>query len=157
MAALAPLVFSAEEEAKLQRLYEHLDVDRKGYITHEDLRRLCTELGKEITAEKAEELILRCDPEKVGRIGWEAFVRALSVAIPKIIAAIILVGLFKAIDVDNTGYISRAELERIVLESGAKIEQARLNELILKTSPLADGRIEFRAFCAGLVAHLRSI
>jgi Ca2+-binding EF-hand superfamily protein len=157
MAALAPLVFSAEEEAKLRRLYDHLDVDRKGYITHEDLRRLCSELGREITAEKAEELILRCDPEKLGRIGWEPFVRALSVAIPKIIAAIILVGLFKAIDVDNSGYISRAELERIVLESGAKIEQARLNELILKTSPLPDGRIEFRAFCAGLVAHLRSI
>jgi len=157
MAALAPLVFSAEEEAKVRLLFDHMDVEHKGFITHEDLRRLCSELGREITAERAEELILRCDPHKVGRIEWDHFVRALSVGLPKLIAAVILVGLFKAIDKDNSGYISKAELERIVLESGAKIEKARLEELILKTHPMADGRIEFRAFTDGLVAHLRSV
>jgi len=157
MAALAPLVFTAEEEGKLRKLFDHMDVERRGYITHDNLRHLCSELGREITAEKAEELILRCDPEKLGRIGWEPFVRAMSVVIPKLIVAVVLIAAFKSLDVNKTGFIARAELERLVLESGAKIERARLDELILKTNPGADGRIEFKLFVAALVAHLRSV
>jgi len=100
---------------------------------------------------------MRCDPDKVGRIAWEPFVKAMSVAIPKLVAAIVLVAAFKKLDEHKTGYIARADLERLVLESGAKIEQARLNELILETKPGPDGRIEFKTFVVALAAHLRAV
>jgi len=154
---LAPLVFSAEEEAKVRKLFDKMDSGKKGYITHDDLRHLCSELGHEMKAEKAEELILRCDPDKVGKVAWEPFVKAMAVVIPKLVAAIVLVVAFKSLDEKDTGYIARADLENLVREAGAKIDDARLNELILKTNPGADGRIEFKTFLAALVAHLRSI
>jgi len=157
MSHIAPLVFTAEEEAKLRKLFDHLDVERKGYITHENLRHLCHELGRDISQEKAEELILRCDPDKVGRIAWEPFVRAMSTVIPKLIVAVVLIAAFKSLDEGKTGYIARADLERLVLENGAKIDRARLDALILETHPGADGRIEFKTFIAALVAHLRAI
>jgi Ca2+-binding EF-hand superfamily protein len=157
MAALAPLAFSAEEEAKLRALFDHIDTEHKGYITHDNLRHLCSELGHEMKAEKAEELILRCDPDKVGKIHFEPFVKCMSTAIPKLIVAIILIGAFKKLDKGETGYIERAALEKLVYDAGAKIEKARLDELIAKANPLPDGRIEFKLFVAGLAAHLRSV
>jgi len=134
-----------------------MDVDKRGYVTPVELRKLCAELGHEITAEKAEEIVNRCDPKKEGKIGWDLFQKTMAVAIPKLVAAVVLVGLFQALDTEATGYIARADLEKIVIESGAQVEKKRLDELIAKTNPLPDGRIEFKAFSAGLVAHLRSV
>jgi len=51
---LPPLEFTKEEEARLRRLFDHMDVDRKGYIAHEDVRRLCAELGREIPEDRIE-------------------------------------------------------------------------------------------------------
>jgi len=157
MALLAPLEFTAEDEARLRKLFDHMDHDHKGYIEPENLRELCRELGHEIKAEKAEELIMRCDPEKVGRITWEPFVKAMAVAIPKIVAAVIIIGAFKKLDREKTGYIARADLEQLVFDAGVQIDKAKLNELILKTNPGPDGRIEFKMFVSALLAHLRSI
>jgi len=157
MALLAPLEFSAEDEARLRKLFDHMDHDHKGYIEPENLRELTRELGHEIKAEKAEELILRCDPEKVGRITFEPFVRAMSVAIPKIIAAVILIAAFRKLDREKTGFIARADLEQLVRDTGVQIEAPRLDALILETRPGEDGRIEFKLFVSALLAHLRSI
>jgi len=153
---LAPLEFTAEQEAKLRVLFDHMDHDHKGYITHEDLRGLTAELGHEIKAERAEELILRMDPEKQGRITWEPFVKVMAVVIPKLIVAVVLVGAFRKLDSGKTGFIARADLERLVAESGFEVEQARLDGLIAEAQPGPDGRIAFKAFLAVLVAHLRA-
>jgi calcium-binding protein CML len=157
MSLLAPLVFTAEDEQRLRKLFDYLDHDHKGYIVPDNLRELCHDLGHELPAEKAQELILRCDPEKVGRITWEPFVKAMSVALPKIIAAVILIGAFRMLDKEKTGFIARADLERLVTDAGVKIEKARLDELILKTNPGTDGRIEFKLFVSALTAYLRSV
>lgn len=157
MSLLAPLVFTAEDEARLRKLFDYLDHDHKGFIVPENLAELCRDLGHELPAGKAEELILRCDPEKVGRITWEPFVKAMAVVIPKIIAAVILIGAFRMLDKEQTGFIARADLEQLVLDAGVAIEKARLDELILKTKPGPDGRIEFKVFITSLLAYLRSV
>jgi len=157
MSLLAPLVFTAEDEVRLRKLFDYLDHDKKGYVAPENLRELCHELGHELPAEKAQELILRCDPDKVGKITWEPFVKAMAVAIPKIIAAVILIGAFRVLDKEKTGYIARADLEQLVVDAGVQIEKARLDELILKAKPGAEGRIEFKVFVASLLAYLRSV
>jgi len=153
---LAPLVFTAEQEAKLRQLFDHMDHDHKGYVTHDDLRALTAELGHEIKAERAEELILKMDPERVGHIAWEPFVKVMAVIIPKLIVAVVLIGAFRKLDAEKTGFIARADLERLVAESGCEIDRARLDALIAEAQPGADGRIAFKAFLAVLVAHLRS-
>jgi len=157
MANLAPLEFTPEEEAGLKKLFERMDKDKKGYVTAADLKALVSELGHEMKAGKAEELIARCDPSKTGKITWEPFVKAMAACIPKLVAAIVMVAAFKVLDEEETGYIARADLEKLVVESGAKIEKARLNELIAKTNPGPDGRIEFKTFVQALVTHLRSV
>jgi len=157
MAALAPLEFTAEEEAGLKKMFDRLDKEKKGYITPDNIKALVSELGHEMKAGKAEELVAKCDPTKSGKITWEPFVKAMSVALPKLVAAIVLVAAFKVLDEEETGYIARADLEKLVVESGAKVDKARLDELINKTKPGPDGRIEFKTFVQALVTHLKSV
>jgi Ca2+-binding EF-hand superfamily protein len=153
---LAPLVFTAEQEAKLRQLFDHMDHDHKGYVTPNDVLALTAELGHEVPAERAQEIIAKMDPNKVGRIEWEPFVKVLSVVIPKLIVAIVLIGAFRKLDSGKTGFIARADLERLVAESGFDVDKARLDALILEAQPGPDGRIAFKAFLAVLVAHLRN-
>jgi len=46
-------VFSQLEQTRLKDLFDHLDEDRDGFITHHDLRRLCGELGRDMAEERA--------------------------------------------------------------------------------------------------------
>lgn len=157
MSLLAPLVFTAEDEQRLRKVFDRLDHDKKGYITPLNIKELCQELGHEFPPGKAEELLAKCDPNKVGKVTWETFVKGCSVVVPKLIAAVALIGAFRALDAEDTGYIAKADLEQLIAEYEVPIEKARVNELILKTNPGADGRIEYKQFTAALVAHLRSL
>jgi Ca2+-binding EF-hand superfamily protein len=96
------------------------------------------------------------DPSKIGRIEWEPFVKGMAVILPKLIVAVVLIGAFRKLDSGKTGFIARADLERLVAESGFDVDRARLDALILEAKPGADGRIAFKAFLAVLVAHLRN-
>jgi Ca2+-binding EF-hand superfamily protein len=155
MERLEHVEITAEQEVRLKKLFEHLDAEKRGYVTHEDLRRLCNEFGHEMTAERAEELILRADPDKVGRIAYEQFKKAMIVVFAKLIIAILLIGAFQKIDVGQTGFIARADLERLIAEVGVEIKKERLEEMILKCNPGPDGRIAFKEFMGAIVAHLR--
>jgi len=68
---------------------------------------------------------------------------------------VLLVGAFKRLDTENTGYIAREDLERLVVEAGIEIKKERLEEMILKTHPGPDGRIVFKEFIGAIIAHLR--
>jgi len=155
MDKLQQIEITAEQEVRLKKLFEHLDAGHRGYVTHDDLRRLCAEFGHEMTAERAEELILRADPEKVGRIAYDQFKKAMIVVFAKLIIAILLIGAFHRIDVEQTGFIARADLERLIAEVGVEIKKERLEEMILKCNPGPDGRLAFKDFMGAIVAHLK--
>jgi len=80
----------------------------------------------------------------------------MAVILPKLIVAVVLIGAFRKLDSGKTGFIARADLERLVAESGFDVDKGRLDALILEAKPGADGRIAFKAFLAVLVAHLRN-
>jgi EF-hand domain len=46
-------VFTQLEETRLKELFDYLDEDHDGFVTHHDLRRLCTELGRDMAEERA--------------------------------------------------------------------------------------------------------
>jgi Ca2+-binding EF-hand superfamily protein len=51
--ALCPDVFTELEETRLKELFDRLDADHDGFITHHDVRRLCLEFGKDLAEERA--------------------------------------------------------------------------------------------------------
>jgi Ca2+-binding EF-hand superfamily protein len=150
-----PDVFTQLEETRLRKLFDYLDEDRDGFVTHHDLRRLCVELGRDMAEERAMELIARADPEKHGKIGWKNFCMAMGVVLIKLKVALILIAAFKELDKENTGFIERQALKQLILDAKVDLAEDRIEELIRKCNPGPDGRIRFEDFTGALVAHLR--
>jgi len=148
--------FDADEEARLKELFDFLDADGKGYITHADLKSLAAELGKEVPDEKVKELISKADPTNSGKVTFQNFKTAMSVAIPKLIVAIILIGVFRKLDKGDTGFINKADLEKAVFEQKPDFDKARLDGLIAQAQPTPDGKIAFKNFLAVLAASLKA-
>jgi len=148
--------FDPDQEKKLKAFFDHLDAGHKGYITHDDLKSICAEFGKEVPDEKISEIIAKADPGNTGKVTWEHFKTAMSVAVPKLIVAIVLVGAFKKLDTGKTGFIQKADLEKLVLEHKPEFDKARLASLIAETNPGADGKIAFKNFIGVLAAHLKA-
>jgi len=147
---------NADQEKKLKELFDRLDGGHKGHITHDDLKHLCEELGREVPDDKIAEIIAKADPDHTGKVTWDHFKTAVSAALPKLIVAIVLVGAFKKLDADKTGFIQKDALEALVLEHKPDIDKARLASLIAETHPGADGKIAFKTFIAALAAHLKA-
>jgi Ca2+-binding EF-hand superfamily protein len=148
--------FDADQEKKLKALFDHLDAGHKGHITHDDLKNLCAELGREVPDEKISEIIAKADPGHTGQVTWDNFKTAMSVAVPKLVVAIVLVGAFKKLDTGKTGFIQKDDLEKLVLEHKPDMDKARFASLVAETHPGADGKIAFKSFIAVLAAHLKA-
>jgi len=148
--------FDADQEKKLKALFDHLDAGHKGYITHDDLKSLCAELGREVPDEKIAEIIAKADPSHSGKVPWDNFKSAMSNAVPKLIVALVLIGAFKKLDSGKTGFIAKGDLEHLVMEHKPDFDKARLASLIAEAHPGADGKIAFKNFVAVLAAHLKA-
>jgi len=148
--------FTADQEKKLREVFDQLDSAKKGYITHDDVKALCVELGREVPDEKIAEVLAKADPTNSGKIPWDNFKTSMSVALPKLAIAIVLVGAFKKLDKGQTGFIQKAELEKLVLEHKPDFDKARLAALIAEAQPSADGKIAFKNFATVLAAHLKA-
>jgi Ca2+-binding EF-hand superfamily protein len=148
--------FDADEERRLKEVFNNIDTGHKGYITHDDLKSLCADFGREVPDEKLKELISKADPTNSGKVPWENFKSAMSIAIPKLIVAIIFIGAFRKLDKDNTGFISKTDLEHLVLEHKPDFDKARLAAVIAEAQPGPDGKIAFKNFVTVLAAKLKA-
>jgi len=148
--------FDADQEKKLKEVFDHLDHGHKGYITHDDLKHLCAEMGREVPDEKICEIIAKADPSHSGKVTWDNFKTAMSASVPKLVVAIGLIGAFKKLDKGNTGFIQQADLEHLVFEHKPDFDKARLAALIAEAQPSADGKIAFKNFATVLAAHLKA-
>jgi len=148
--------FDPDEERRLKEVFDNIDTGHKGYITHDDLKSLCADFGREVPDEKLKELISKADPTNSGKVPWENFKSAMSIAIPKLIVAIIFIGAFRKLDKDNTGFIQKADLEKLVLEHKPDFDKARLATVIAEAQPGPDGKIAFKNFVTVLAARLKA-
>jgi len=148
--------FDPDEERRLKELFDDIDTGHKGYITHDDLKSLCADFGREVPDEKIKELISKADPTNSGKVTFDNFKKGMSVAIPKLIVAIIFIGAFKKLDKANTGFIQKADLEKLVLEHKPDFDKARLASIIAEAQPGADGKIAFKNFVTVLAARLKA-
>lgn len=66
------------------------------------------------------------------------------------------VALFRHIDKDNSGKLSKAELKQLVKEAEADVPDDKIDELIAKVDTSGTGEISFRDFVAALVQFVKN-
>jgi Ca2+-binding EF-hand superfamily protein len=59
----------------IERIFEYIDEENKGFITPEDLMACAEELHEELTLEEAKEMVRSCDPNSQDVVGLGQFVK----------------------------------------------------------------------------------
>ncbi|XP_010455773.1 PREDICTED: calcium-dependent protein kinase 21-like [Camelina sativa] len=137
----------SEEEIKgLKTMFANIDTDKSGTITYEELKTGLTRLGSRLSETEVKQLMEAADVDGNGTIDYYEFISA-TMHRYKLDRDEHVYKAFQHFDKDNSGHITRDELESAMKEYGMG-DEASIKEVISEVDTDNDGKINFEEFCA---------
>lgn len=136
---------SEEEIQGLKALFTNMDTDNSGTITYEELKTGLARLGSKLTEAEVKQLMDAADVDGNGTIDYLEFITA-TMHRHKLERDEHLSKAFQYFDKDNSGFITKDELE-VALRDNGMGEEASIKEIISEVDTDNDGRINFDEFC----------
>ncbi|GAV69710.1 Pkinase domain-containing protein/EF_hand_5 domain-containing protein [Cephalotus follicularis] len=137
----------SEEEIKgLKTMFTNLDSDKSGTITYEELKTGLARLGSRLSEAEVRQLMEAADVDGNGTIDYIEFISA-TMHRHKLERDEHLYKAFQYFDTDNSGHITRDELETAMKDYGMG-DEASIKEIISEVDTDHDGRINYDEFCA---------
>ncbi|KAL3508485.1 hypothetical protein ACH5RR_027886 [Cinchona calisaya] len=136
---------SAEEIQGLKAMFQNMDTDNNGTITYEELKSGLARLGSKLTEAEVKQLMEAADVDGNGTIDYIEFIAA-TMHKHKLEREENLYTAFQYFDKDNSGFITRDELESAMQEYGMG-DPATIKEIISEVDTDNDGRINYEEFC----------
>lgn len=137
----------SEEEIKgLKAMFTNMDTDKSGTITYEELKTGMARLGSKLSEAEVKQLMDAADVDGNGTIDYIEFITA-TMHRHKLERDEHLYKAFQYFDQDNSGFITRDELESAMKEYGMG-DEATIREIISEVDTDNDGRINYEEFCA---------
>ncbi|OAY25930.1 calcium-dependent protein kinase 21 [Manihot esculenta] len=136
----------SEEEIKgLKTMFTNMDTDKNGTITYEELKTGLARLGSRLSETEVKQLMEAADVDGNGTIDYIEFISA-TMHRYRLERDEHLYKAFLYFDKDNSGYITRDELESAMKEYGMG-DEASIKEIISEVDTDNDGRINYEEFC----------
>lgn len=136
----------SEEEIKgLKTMFTNMDTDKSGTITYEELKTGLARLGSRLSEAEVKQLMEAADVDGNGTIDYIEFISA-TMHRYRLERDEHLYKAFQYFDKDNSGYITRDELEIAMKEYGMG-DEASIKEVISEVDTDNDGRINYDEFC----------
>ncbi|OVA10537.1 Protein kinase domain [Macleaya cordata] len=137
----------SEEEIKgLKAMFTNMDTDKSGTITYEELKTGLARLGSKLSEAEVKQLMDAADVDGNGTIDYIEFITA-TMHRHKLEREEHLYKAFQHFDADNSGFITRDELEKAMKEYDMG-DEASIKEIISEVDADNDGRINYEEFCA---------
>nr|CAB3488999.1 unnamed protein product [Digitaria exilis] len=137
---------SEEEITGLKEMFKNIDKDNSGTITLEELKNGLAKHGTKLSDTEIQQLMEAADADGNGLIDYDEFVTA-TVHMNKLDREEHLYTAFQYFDKDNSGYITREELEQALKEQGC-YDAEKIKEVISDADSDNDGRIDYSEFVA---------
>ncbi|KAH9797841.1 calcium-dependent protein kinase 21 [Citrus sinensis] len=136
----------SEEEIKgLKTMFANMDTDKSGTITYEELKTGLARLGSKLSETEVKQLMDAADVDGNGTIDYIEFISA-TMHRYRLERDEHLYKAFQYFDKDNSGYITRDELETAMKDYGIG-DEASIKEIISEVDTDNDGRINYEEFC----------
>nr|ATJ04327.1 phosphoenolpyruvate carboxylase-related kinase 1 [Carex duriuscula subsp. rigescens] len=136
-----------EEEIKgLKQMFSNIDTDNSGTITYEELKAGLAKLGSKLTEAEVKQLMEAADVDGNGSIDYVEFITA-TMHRHRLERDEHLYKAFSYFDKDNSGFITRDELEAALLEHEMG-DASAIKEIISEVDTDNDGRINYEEFVA---------
>ncbi|KAG5011253.1 hypothetical protein AAZX31_07G241700 [Glycine max] len=137
----------SEEEIKgLKAMFANMDTDSSGTITYEELKTGLARIGSRLSEAEVKQLMDAADVDGNGSIDYLEFISA-TMHRHRLERDEHLYKAFQYFDKDNSGYITRDELETAMTQHGMG-DEATIKEIISEVDTDNDGRINYEEFCA---------
>ncbi|KAK9084826.1 hypothetical protein Sjap_025237 [Stephania japonica] len=135
----------SEEEIKgLKALFANMDADKNGKITYHELKAGLVRLGSKVSEVEVKQLMDAADVDGNGSIDYIEFIAA-TMHRHKLQREEQLYQTFKYFDKDNSGFITRDELEMAIKDHGNG-DKADIREIMSEVDKDHDGRIDYEEF-----------
>ncbi|XP_034211832.1 calcium-dependent protein kinase 19-like isoform X2 [Prunus dulcis] len=135
---------SEEEIHGLKAMFTNMDTDNSGTITYEELKSGLARLGSKLTEAEVKQLMEAADVDGSGAIDYIEFITA-TMHRHRLERDEHLFKAFQYFDKDNSGFITRDELESAMKEYGMGDDQT-IREIISEVDTDNDGRINYEEF-----------
>ncbi|CAL5344522.1 hypothetical protein CsSME_00032553 [Camellia sinensis var. sinensis] len=136
----------SEEDIKgLKAMFTNMDTDKSGTITYEELKTGLARLGSKLSEVEVKQLMEAADVDGNGTIDYIEFITA-TMHRHKLERDEHLFKAFQYFDKDNSGFITRDELESAMKEYGMGDDDT-IREIISEVDTDNDGRINYEEFC----------
>ncbi|GLJ50920.1 hypothetical protein SUGI_1084340 [Cryptomeria japonica] len=137
----------SEEEIKgLKEMFKNMDTDGSGTITYEELRTGLARQGSKISEAEVRQLMDAADVDGNGTIDYLEFISA-TMHMNRMEREDHLYGAFQYFDKDNSGYITKDELEQALKKYGMG-DEGTIKDIIAEVDADNDGRINYDEFSA---------
>ncbi|KAK9155719.1 hypothetical protein Sjap_003199 [Stephania japonica] len=137
----------SEEEIKgLKAMFANMDTDKSGTITYEELKTGLARLGSKLSETEVKQLMDAADVDGNGSIDYIEFITA-TMHRHRLERDEHLYNAFQYFDKDNSGFITKDELESAMKEHGMG-DDSSIKEIISEVDADNDGRINYDEFCA---------
>ncbi|KAF7815613.1 calcium-dependent protein kinase 17-like [Senna tora] len=137
---------SEEEIMGLKEMFRSMDTDNSGTITIEELRHGLTKPGTKLSEQEVEQLMEAADADGNGLIDYDEFITA-TMHLNRMNKEEHLYAAFQYFDKDNSGFITKEELEQALREFNMN-DGRDINEVISEIDADNDGRIDYEEFVA---------
>jgi calcium-dependent protein kinase len=138
-----------DEVAGLKELFASMDLDGDGSITVQELSTVLSSKGAKLPQEEIEQLMALADMNGNKSLDYLEFVGA-AMHVHKLQQEEYLIEVFRAFDEDNSGFISREELEHALKKGSSKFSNQELQQdiakVLLECDQDKDGRIDYAEF-----------
>ncbi|XWS19417.1 hypothetical protein CRYUN_Cryun31cG0014000 [Craigia yunnanensis] len=136
----------SEEEIKgLKAMFTNMDTDKSGTITYEELKTGLAHHGSKLSEAEVKQLMEAADVDGNGTIDYIEFISATMQRF-RLERDEHLYKAFQYFDKDNSGHITKDELETAMKEYGMG-DEASIREIISEVDTENDGRINYEEFC----------
>ena len=142
---------SKEEIAGMKEVFQAFDTDRSGTVTISELMDGLRKKGVDKAASEVAELVQSMDMDGSGELDYEEFIAA-TLSTAKMENEDNLARAFAYFDKDNSGYISRSEVQKVITDFGLDHEFGDVNDFMAAADTNKDGKIDYDEFLAVMTA-----
>ena len=142
---------SKEEIAGMKEIFQAFDTDKSGTVTISELMDGLRKKGVDKAASDVADLVNNMDMDGNGELDYEEFIAA-TLSTAKMENDDNLARAFAYFDKDNSGYISREEVVKVIADFGLDGEFGDVNEFMEAADTNKDGKIDYDGFLAVMTA-----
>jgi len=132
--------------AEFKEAFMLLDRDEDGVISVSELGVVLKSLGQRPTVTELEQMVTKKDQEGIGQIEFNEFLQMMARQMSGLETEAKLKEAFRVFDKDEDGFLSVAELRRIMTSMGEKMTKDEVDDMISEADKKGDGKVNYQEF-----------